>query len=193
LGALALLLRVGEARGAEPRVLLDDVAPPRNITPSAPSDWRHSPALSPSLFNVPEAYSMAPPLLEPETKSFSSKDFRPRGRSILDADPRLNIADENVAFNTNVWRRLNEYRTHDRVQVLTIWNSTGSTVSLQAGKHGDPSLQWTSRLMNRGGATRGLLDRFMPRFNESARASHSVNQQLGKGSNSLGALLRPTP
>ena len=34
-----------------------------------------------------------------------------------------------------------------------------ATVSLQAGRHGDPSLQWTSRLMNRGGATLGLLDR----------------------------------
>jgi hypothetical protein len=52
-----------------------------------------------------------------------------------------------------------EYRSHDRVRLLTLWETSGGTVSVQAGKRGDPSLQWTSRAMNRGGATRGLLDR----------------------------------
>ena len=59
---------------------------------------------------------------------------------------------------TTVWQRLSEYRGHNRVRVLTLWEAGGSSVSLQAGRKGDPSLQWTSRLMNRGGATRGLLD-----------------------------------
>jgi hypothetical protein len=54
---------------------------------------------------------------------------------------------------------MSEYRSHDRVRLLTLWESSESTVSLQAGKRGDPSLQWTSRSMNRGGSTRGLLDR----------------------------------
>jgi hypothetical protein len=61
-----------------------------------------------------------------------------------------------------VWQRLQEYRSHDRVRVLTLWESGASAVSIQTNRKGDPSLQWTSRLMNRGGATRGLLDRWMP-------------------------------
>ncbi len=51
-----------------------------------------------------------------------------------------------------------DLRAHNRVRLLTLWETGGSSVSLQAGRKGDPSLQWTSRLMNRGGATRGLLD-----------------------------------
>ena len=60
---------------------------------------------------------------------------------------------------TTVWQRLDEYRVHDGVRLLTLWESRGSTVSLQAGKRGDPSLQWSSRLNSHDGATRGLLDR----------------------------------
>jgi len=62
---------------------------------------------------------------------------------------------------TSAWQRLADYRAQGRVQLLTIWESSRSTVSLQTGKHGGPSLQWSSRGMNRGGATRGLLDRFV--------------------------------
>jgi hypothetical protein len=62
---------------------------------------------------------------------------------------------------TTVWQRLSDYRSRDRVRVVTLWETGGSSVSLQAGKKGDPSLQWTSRLMNRGGATRGLLDQVL--------------------------------
>jgi hypothetical protein len=61
-----------------------------------------------------------------------------------------------------VWQRLQEYRTRDRVRVMTLWESGVSNVSIQTNRKGDPSLQWTSRLMNRGGATRGLLDRWSP-------------------------------
>jgi hypothetical protein len=62
---------------------------------------------------------------------------------------------------TTVWQRLSDYRSRDRVRVVTLWETGGGSVSLQAGKKGDPSLQWTSRLMNRGGATRGLLDQVL--------------------------------
>lgn len=63
--------------------------------------------------------------------------------------------------NTTVWQRLAEYRSQDRVRLLTLWESRGSAVSLQAGKHGDPSLQWNSRVMNHDGSTRGLFDRLL--------------------------------
>jgi hypothetical protein len=59
------------------------------------------------------------------------------------------------------WQHFADYRAQGRVQVLTLWQSTRSTLSLQAGRHGGPSLQWSSRVTNRGPATRGLLDRFV--------------------------------
>ena len=44
------------------------------------------------------------------------------------------------------------------VSLMTILNFRRSTISLQAGKHGEPMLRWSSRDMNRGEARRGLLD-----------------------------------
>lgn len=161
------------------------------------SDLRPLPSFSassfsvpPSSFAVPEAYSM--PNM-PESKSFSTKDFRPRGHSIMDLDPHLSVTDDALISDMPAWQRLSEFRTRDRVQVLTLWKSHASTVSLQAGKHGSPSLQWTSRLMNRGGATRGLLDRLFPvsAVSESS-ASHvaprlAIPQSTVKATPSLGA------
>lgn len=96
-----------------------------------------------------------------EAAAYSSTDFRPRRHTLLDSDP---VADAYgsapMLRGTTVWQRLADYKSHDGVRLLTLWESPGSTVSLQAGKRGDPSLQWTSRLMNRGGSTHGLLDRW---------------------------------
>jgi hypothetical protein len=95
-----------------------------------------------------------------EKPAFSATDFRPRKRTVLDDDPAASSVNEtSLLRNTTVWQRLSEYRSHDRVRLLTLWESSGSTVSLQAGRRGDPSLQWTSRFMNRGGSTQGVLDR----------------------------------
>lgn len=91
---------------------------------------------------------------------YSTTEFRPRKRTVLDSDPVVSsFSDTSMIHSTTVWQRLSEYKSHDRVQVLTLWQTSGSSVSLQAGKRGDPSLQWTSRLMNHGGSTQGLLDR----------------------------------
>jgi hypothetical protein len=96
----------------------------------------------------------------PDYRTFSATDFRPRKHTVFDGDPAVNSFDDAPLLrSTTVWQRLAEYKSHDRVQLLTLWESSGSTVSLQAGRRGDPSLQWTSRLMNRGGSTQGLLDR----------------------------------
>ena len=94
---------------------------------------------------------------------FSSTDFRPRKRSVFDRDPVLGSpADAPLLANTTVWQRMSEYRSQDRVRLLTLWETRGSAVSLQAGKHGDPSLQWNSRFMNHDGSTRGVFDRLLP-------------------------------
>ena len=96
-----------------------------------------------------------------EKPAFSATDFRPRKPTLFDKDPAASTFGEtSLLRDTTVWQRLSEYRSHDRVRVLTLWESKSSSVSLQAGRRGDPSLQWTSRLMNRGGSTQGLLDRW---------------------------------
>ncbi|MGO9512505.1 MAG: hypothetical protein ACLP2F_02540 [Steroidobacteraceae bacterium] len=155
------------------------------------SDLRQPASFTSSLFAAPEI-SPLPSL--PETKSFSAKDFRPRGQSIAVSDPRLKVVDDALIDDTTVWQRLEEYRTRDRVRLLTLWQSGASSVSLQAGKRGDPTLQWTSRLTNGGGAMRSLLDRLFPvtAFGESKDARGVARpitaQPAAKGSTSLGAL-----
>lgn len=44
------------------------------------------------------------------------------------------------------------------VSLMTLWQLRHSSVSLQAGKHGEPTLRWSSRVMSHGEATHGLLD-----------------------------------
>jgi hypothetical protein len=95
----------------------------------------------------------------PESQQFSATDFRRRKHSVFDNDPVESYGDPPMLRGTTVWQRMAEYKSHDRVRLLTLWETSGSTISLQAGKKGDPSLQWNSRLMNRGGSTHGLLDR----------------------------------
>jgi hypothetical protein len=73
---------------------------------------------------------------------------------------------------TTVWQRLNEFRAQDhRVRVLTLWEMGGSSVSLQAGRKGDPSLQWSSSWTNRSKVSHGILDRFL-----AASLSSMVNR-----------------
>jgi len=121
------------------------------------------PPLTSSYQFVPPGFQSVPSSFRavdlPEIKSFSAAEFRPRGRSILEKDsPFGDAEDAPMLRGTTVWQRLKDYRSRDRVRVVTLWETGGGSVSLQAGRKGDPSLQWTSRLMNRGGATRGLLD-----------------------------------
>jgi len=119
-------------------------------------DFRRSSPAAPALITAPELFTPA----AADKQEFSTTEFRPRKRSMLDADPVSNsFGDAPMLRGTTVWQRLSEYRARDRVRVLTLWESGGSTVSLQAGKRGSPSLQWTSGAMIHGAATRGLLDR----------------------------------
>jgi hypothetical protein len=121
-------------------------------------DHRQSPPLTtPSI--RPLEYLAAP--IDAGNPVFSSTDFRPRKATLFDRDPSAAAFDDlPMLHGTTVWQRMADYKSHDRVRLLTLWESRGSTISLQAGRKGDPSLQWTSRLMNRGGSTRGLLDRW---------------------------------
>jgi len=163
-----------------PRPRVDDLRTP------APGGTKSfvGPLFAPPLY-MPGSYSL-PDLAE--SKSYSLKDFRPRGRSVMETDPRA-PAEDNLAFDTTIWQRLNEYRNRDKIRVLTLWESGASNVSLQADHKGGPSLQWTSRLMNRGGATHGLLDRLFPVSsfgNSHSLTTHAANSPPLKAANPLG-------
>ncbi len=123
-----------------------------------PGDARQSTMLPAAVFDASGKYSM-PGM--PEMSAFSKEEFRPRGRSISDSGAQAGLGDDRLISDTTVWQRLSEFRVRDRVRVITLWQSGLSAVSLQAGKRGSPSLQWTSRLMNSGEA-HGLLDRWLP-------------------------------
>lgn len=94
----------------------------------------------------------------PETPSYSVQEFRPRGPSLNEAKGAPVAGAPSLMNDTTVWQRLSDYRTHDRLRLVTLWETGGNSLSLQAGRRGDPTLQWTSRLMSRPGDGRGLLD-----------------------------------
>jgi hypothetical protein len=105
---------------------------------------------------------------------FSETEFRPRHSVPLIADSAASSSfggDTPLFEGATVWQRMAEFRSQGRVRLLTLWETRGSTLSLQTGKHGGPSLQWSSPLMVRDGAARGLLDHL---FSNSLRGSASL-------------------
>lgn len=73
---------------------------------------------------------------------FSTTEFCPRKHTLFDHDLSASAVSETPLIHyTTVWQRLSEYKSQHRVQVLTLWESSGSSVSIQAGKRGAPSLQ----------------------------------------------------
>jgi hypothetical protein len=136
------------------------VALPADLNPAIP-DSRLTTLLAPAS----EAWS--PKLIDgtlpgaPQTAS--PGDFQIKKHSIFANDApaaRSESYDTLALHSTTVWQRLKDFRANGRVRLLTLWETQGSTISLQASTHGDPSLQWSSRSMNRGGATRGVFDQW---------------------------------
>jgi hypothetical protein len=171
IGLVAItLVRAGEALAGEPALEagIGGGFDSRDARPSAamPSSW----------FAAPGNYSA---VAAPEGSAFSKEEFRPRGRSISESGAQAGLGDDRLISDTTVWQRLSEFRAHDRVRVITLWQSGLSAVSLQAGKRGSPSLQWTSRLMNSGEA-HGLLDRWLP-----------ADSAGGKGASAAGGVAHP--
>jgi hypothetical protein len=119
--------------------------------------------LSAMMDSIPERFQ-AGTLSEPKT--FSNEEFRPRTQSAYQTPPSAPVENrppvENGPKNGTVWERFADFRSRNQVRLLTLWQAGGSSLSLQAGRKGPPSLQWTSRLMNRGGAPRGVLDELLP-------------------------------
>src|ERR1700722_16412919 len=156
--AVLALLRAGEACAEDPAARAQpehDVAPRTSFKAATLPEFTQHYTLTDPLLTAPSEYRL--PAL-PEAKSYSATEFRPRGRSIFDVDPRLSPPGGTLAVDKNFLQRLNEFRSHDRVRVLTLWDTGASAISIQTNHKGDPSLQWTSHLFNRGGAKEGLLD-----------------------------------
>jgi hypothetical protein len=121
---------------------------------------RQNTPISTAMLPIPATYQA---VALPEIKAFPTQEFRPRGHSLLEKDIQVEAVDAAPMMkSTTVWQRLSEYRSRDRVRLVTLWETGGGSVSLQAGRKGDPSLQWTSRLMNRG-TTRGVFDELLTR------------------------------
>jgi hypothetical protein len=70
--------------------------------------------------------------------------------------------------NASVWQHMADYKSQGRVRLLTLWQTGGSSLSLQAGKGGAPSLQWSTPWVHREGTSRGVFDHLL---GEPARAA----------------------
>jgi hypothetical protein len=100
-----------------------------------------------------------PDLSLPRPAAAGERAFRPRAPAAWQMTPSAQDPQERRSLqSTTVWQRMRDFRAGRGVRLLTLWENAGGIVSLQASKHGDPSLQWVSRTLNRGGASRGLLD-----------------------------------
>jgi len=76
-----------------------------------------------------------------------------RGRSILEKIARgiLRTRDAPMLHGTTGVAAIVGLPMRDRVRVVTCGRPAAAAFPCKRGRKGDPSLQWTSRLMNRGG------------------------------------------
>lgn len=100
----------------------------------------------------------------PEVPVFSPTEFRPRKPVLLgarDAGSAASVIDAPMLGDASIARELSGAKTQDRVRLLTLWQSRASSLSLQAGKRGAPSLQWSTPWMHRDTDVRGVFDRLL--------------------------------
>jgi hypothetical protein len=199
--AVLTLLRAGEACG-DPAVAAaappeHGLAPRETFSRTALPEFTKHYTLTDPLLTAPSEYRLGE---LPDTKSYSTTDFRPRGRSIFEAEPRLGAPADAFGSNKNkdIMEQLRQYKSRDHIRVLTLWDTGASAVSIQTDRKGDPSLQWTSHLFNKGGATHGLLDQLFPVsvFGGSTHITRSATSQPSPVSGALSALHfgnRPPP
>ncbi len=147
----------GTANGASER------EPPRmasfrglDFAPLATGSLTEPPSPFSAFAGKPDAFALQDYTL----KESAPREFRPRPHSATEAPAK---GEDSLMDDRDTWQRLaSEYRVQRRVRVLTLWDAGWSSVSLQAGKHGDPYLQWTGHLFGHSEAHRGVLDRWMP-------------------------------
>jgi hypothetical protein len=156
--ALLTLVLCGVVRATQ--ALAGDQPPNADSMPKHDSQDPHAAqGAATTMFSAP--FFAAKPLA---ADAFSATEFRPRKHSVEDlesARSRASIIDAPMLQSTSVWQQMADYKSQDRVRLLTLWQTRGSSLSLQAGKRGAPSLQWSTPWVHRGGTTRGLFDRLL--------------------------------
>lgn len=145
------------------------------------SDGLHeSRSVSASMLRIPSPYRPVEPV---DSRQTATRIFGTHVQALPRHDGSSSIADgEPLIGDTSVWQRLSEYRSHNRVRVVTLWETGGNSLSLQAGKRGDPSLQWISRFMDRGMPGRGVLDELF-----STSLGHDLGKTLHLSSHNSGS------
>jgi hypothetical protein len=162
------------------QALAGDQPPNADSMPKHDSqDPRAAQAAAAPMFSAP--FVSAKPLAD---DGFSATEFRPRKHSIAGLDSTrsgASIFDAPMLQSTSVWQQMADYKSQGRVRLLTLWQTRGSSLSLQAGKHGTPSLQWSTPWVHRGGTTRGLFDRLLavPARAAGGNLRSSVPRQTG--------------
>jgi hypothetical protein len=158
-----------------------------NDSPQGPDGRRNADARSVARAQIaapsyPAPFAFVAP--HAEAQVFSPTEFRARKPGMLEAGAAADrgfAMDAPMLRDTSLARGLSEAKTQDRVRLLTLWQSRASSLSLQAGKRGAPSLQWSTPWMHRDAASRGLFDRWLavsPRsFGSAARGG--VPHQAG--------------
>jgi hypothetical protein len=144
-------------------------------------DPRAAQAAAVPMFSAP--FVSAKPLID---DGFSATEFRPRRHSVANPDSAsaASVIDTPMLRSTSVWQQLADYKSQDRVRLLTLWQTRGSSLSLQAGKHGTPSLQWSTPWVRREGSSQGLFDRLLAVPARAARNTRSVARPTGAATQS---------
>src|ERR1700733_3679701 len=82
-----------------------------------PNKLRRS--LLPDMPTLETAQLFSVPVLT-DKPGFSSTEFRPRKRGVFDDEPVNPLGSAPMLRDTTVWQRMSEYKSHDRVRVLTL-------------------------------------------------------------------------
>jgi hypothetical protein len=152
---LYTLVRASEALAGDAPTVAGAAAKPHTNDLARPPATTALPMTLPPNFAAPAFMDLQP---------FSATEFRPRAHdSMLAGSTRASSLglDPSIFQSNSVWEQMAQSRSADRVRLLTLWQTRGSSLSLQA-KRGGPSLQWSSPWMMRDRASRGLLDRWVP-------------------------------
>jgi hypothetical protein len=157
--ALLTLVLCGVVRATQ--ALAGDQPPNTDSMPKHDSqDPRAAQGAAMPMFSAP--FVSLKPLTD---DAFSATEFRPRKRSVAGFDSTTSgasIIDAPMLRSTSVWQQMADYKSQDRVRLLTLWQTRGSSLSLQAGRRGAPSLQWSTPWVHRAGTSpRGLFDRLL--------------------------------
>jgi hypothetical protein len=125
--------------------------------------------------SFPEPFAFAAP--RAEGQEFSPTEFRPRKSGVGVAAGRSEpaVIDAPMLRDTSIADELSQAKTQDRVRLLTLWQNRASSLSLQTGRHGAPSLQWSTPWMHRDAGSRGLFDRLL------AVSPHSFGSPVRSG------------